>query len=941
MTVFDFATTDRLAQLAPLLGLAVLKSTLVLLVGAACALAARKASAAGRHLIWTLTLGGALAVPAVSAIVPAWYVPLLGTGALGSSLFARPVESSVGSAVAAPTVVVAQATPPVAADEAVATVRRGAVAAPSVAMPAVAAIGRSPARSTHAVGEGAAAPSPAAATVAIESVPALQPLWIRALPWMIALWMAGALTVLTPMIVGLFRLTWLRRAAHPVRGGRWALLIPSALREIGVRRRVRFLELESAVMPMTWGVVRPVVLLPAGDFDSTIPQRLDVLRHELAHVRRFDCLTQLVARLSCAVLWFNPLAWVAARQLRIERERACDDEVLRAGAKPSDYAGYLLRVARSMRVPGAAAYGGLAMARPSQLAGRLLAVLDDERPRARLSSAAATRFAGVATAVVVAIASLSPAAASAGNESPAKSELPLHAVPIVAHSTEATVPLAAPEPSVDARVPSHVVPAIAVSPPVDAPRIASLAGVARPVAASALEGRLGAASLPALAVFTAPCERATRSGKRSTSTNSTTSRDGTKQWRVIWREGDCAYEIDARGEITYNRDVTDVESISRGGSFAIEQDDDGETRRLEIRPRSDGTLERQYSVNGDSRPYDADARAWLAGALIALDRQTAFAADQRVPAILDRGGVNAVFQEISLLGSDYARRRYYTKLLSMRSLDRAQVRRVVEQAGTEMESDYELAELLIAASKLDAFGDDSHMAFVSASRTIGSDYERRRTLNALLRRDQLAPSTVQALLEAASTIGSDYELAELLIDVAKRYAVDEQTRPVYIKAVGSIGSDYEHRRVLSTIMASGELSAPVTRALLEDARRIDSDYELAEFLVQVAKKGTLDATTRESYFAAADKIKSDYEHRRALSPLVKRDILTRELAKAVLESAAKIRSDYECASLLVEVANAIAIDEELRPAFERAADTIQGEHEYGRAMSAARRRVTR
>ena len=85
MTVFDFATTDRLAQLAPLLGLAVLKSTLVLLVGTACALAARKASAAGRHLIWTLTLGGALAVPAVSAIVPAWYVPLLGTGAPGGS----------------------------------------------------------------------------------------------------------------------------------------------------------------------------------------------------------------------------------------------------------------------------------------------------------------------------------------------------------------------------------------------------------------------------------------------------------------------------------------------------------------------------------------------------------------------------------------------------------------------------------------------------------------------------------------------------------------------------------------------------------------------------------------------------------------------------------------------------------------------------------------
>src|SRR5688500_5005868 len=124
----------------------------------------------------------------------------------------------------------------------------------------------------------------------------------------------------------------------------------------------------------------------------------------------------------------------------------------------------------------------------------------------------------------------------------------------------------------------------------------------------------------------------------------------------------------------------------------------------------------------------------------------------------------------------------------MRQLDRAQVRQVVEQAGSEMSSDYELAELLVTLSKLDAFGDDSHKAFVSASKTIESDYEQRRALNALLRRDALAPATVEGLLDAASTIGSDYELAELLIDVSKRYTINERTRPVYIKAVGSIKS---------------------------------------------------------------------------------------------------------------------------------------------------------
>jgi hypothetical protein len=438
----------------------------------------------------------------------------------------------------------------------------------------------------------------------------------------------------------------------------------------------------------------------------------------------------------------------------------------------------------------------------------------------------------------------------------------------------------------------------------------------------------------------APCDGTTRSGK-SSHTDWTSSENGSNRWRVIWSVGDCSYEIDARGEIRYNRDVTDIESISSGGQFALEQHVGDDSKRLVVRPRGDGGLDRSYFVNGAAHEYDAEARAWFAEALVALDRQTAFAADQRVPSILERSGVDGVLQEIKLLGSDYARRRYYTKLLASSQLDRNQIKRVVEQAGADMSSDYELAELLVAVSKLGAFGDDSHAAFVTAVKKIDSDYERRRALNALLTRDRLAPATVQALLDAASTIGSDYELAELLIDVSKRYAMNDATRPTYIKALGSIQSDYEHRRVLAAIVAGGGLTPTVARTLLEDAARIGSDYELAEFLVQMAKAATLDASTRDAYFAAANHIGSDYEHHRALTPLLKRDLLTKDMAKAVLASAAKIESDYECASLLVEVANAITIDDELRPAFEKAADTIQGEYEYGRAMSAVRRRVTR
>ena len=936
MHVNDFLDAASVVGVAPLLIGAFAKGMIILMVGALCALVARAASAATRHLIWTLSLTGALVAPAVTAIVPRWAIAvprwLSNETPRLDAVTVSPALSGASSNVVLSLAPRARSTVSVGGTAAVP--RRRAVTR-TTSSPATAAV-LTPERDANLVESRSGATSArgdgksANASAVVQAVPATPSL----IMWLVVMWALGAIVSIIPCVVGIVRLSQVARRARDMRGGRWALLVPSAMRELDVRRRVRFVESDEPVMPMTWGIFHPIVLLPADDFDSTIEQRLDVLRHELAHVRRYDCLTQLTAQLACAVHWFNPLAWMAAAQLRAERERACDDEVLRAGSKASEYADYLLRVARSTRVIGAAALGGLAMARPSQMAGRLMAVLDDRRPRGRVSRLTTAQAVVAASVVVGSIASVTPRTATARAATPAVTAQPRPArngTTVSGIGGTAAPGALPPAPASDAI--ETVVPRVSVV-SIDATTASTAAPALATVAAAPAETALLAAARPA------PCDRAKAAGGEHSRSTSITTDDGSKRWKVRWSEGDCSFEVDARGEFKFNRDLTDIESMSSGASFTIEQHDGDDTKRLVIRPTSPGTLERTYFVNGAKADYDAAAGAWFADAIITLERQTAFAVDQRVPAILERAGVDGVLQEITLLSGDYARRRYYTKLLSMRQLDRAQVRRVVEQAGSQMSSDYELAELLVAVAKLDAFGDDSHAAFVSATKKIDSDYERRRALTALLQRDRLAPATVQALLEAASTIGSDYELAELLIGVSKRYAMNDDTRPVYIKAVGSIESDYEHRRVLTAIHAGGNLTPSVTRALLEDARRISSDYELAEFLIQVAKSGGLDASTNDAYFAAADKIGSDYEHHRALSPLISRGNLTPGLAKAVLASAAKIDSDYECASLLVEFAKAITIDDNLRPAFERAAGTIQSEYDYGRAMAAVRRSAT-
>ncbi len=114
------------------------------------------------------------------------------------------------------------------------------------------------------------------------------------------------------------------------------------------------------LVPMTVGVFHPSIRLPAGAEAWAANLRRSVMLHEEAHITRRDPLWNLVAQVARAVYWFHPLVWLVLHRLRVERERACDDAVLAAGVRPSDYAAQLLAFARTPDHP--AASSELAMA---------------------------------------------------------------------------------------------------------------------------------------------------------------------------------------------------------------------------------------------------------------------------------------------------------------------------------------------------------------------------------------------------------------------------------------------------------------------------------------------------------------------------------------------------------------------------------------------------
>jgi len=121
-------------------------------------------------------------------------------------------------------------------------------------------------------------------------------------------------------------------------------------------------------------------------------------------VQQRDCLFQIVMQMACAMYWFHPLAWIAAARLRIERERACDDGVLRLGIDGPEYAGHLLELVRTLQ-SGATPSFAVAMAHQSDLESRLVALLDARINRKKLSrrAALATALASLCLLLPVAV----------------------------------------------------------------------------------------------------------------------------------------------------------------------------------------------------------------------------------------------------------------------------------------------------------------------------------------------------------------------------------------------------------------------------------------------------------------------------------------------------------------------------------------------------------
>ncbi len=351
--------------------------TILLGIGSLAALIAHRRSASFRHLLWSSSLGGALVLALLVPWSPRITVPI------------RVVTNGTTN---------------------------------GLSIPAAEQFDRVPVRAGVIINSLGAQREP---WTEMPSTPVadLPPLWLL-------LWGLGTALVIAWAAFGRVGLALIERRSAAVTSDPWREIVDATRVQLGVRRPIAIYQNDKVGAPMTWGMLRPVLVVPPESVSWSNALRQSVAAHEVAHVARRDYLIQLMATLACAVYWFHPLAWFMARRMRQAAERACDDQVLALGATGDEYAAHLIGVARSarhLRLSGAVAIG---MARPSTLEGRIVAVLDEARSRSTPGATARRTVAGVTALALIVVGTVRPVAAT-----------PVESEPIVLNDVVVPVPL--------------------------------------------------------------------------------------------------------------------------------------------------------------------------------------------------------------------------------------------------------------------------------------------------------------------------------------------------------------------------------------------------------------------------------------------------------------------------------------------------------------------
>ena len=849
-----------------------LKGAVVVALAAAAAYLLRKRSAASRHAVWTAAVIGHLAIPVLVVVLPAWRVA--GLPALPWASVDNIPEAS--ASISSPSISAAD--------------HEGAARA--VADPATAETPdiREARMGDRSPTQGVMTPRPA--TVSKLENTSVDPTAANrgqatTIAIVAAIWFLGALLVLLRLAFGTWRVNQLAREGARVEDGRWLSLTQRLANSLGVTRPLTLLRGERLAVPVTWGIVYPAVLLPEDADEWPEERRRFVLVHEMAHVKRFDALTQLVAQLAVALFWFDPLVWIAAHRMRVEREHACDDYVLRDGTTPSLYAGELLEMVRSIGTPtrdrAAPAFAALAMARRSEFEGRMLAILDPRQDRHTLHRRGTFMTAIALAILVLPLAALRPyessAKAKAADEFPESFKVSINEVP--APST----------------TPAKMAPAIAAATSGAAAQITPPQQSAAAISTVSQKARWTCEAYPVGTVLHGT----------SSHISAQTDDDGDRFDFLVSEPGRCT-EAALIGKAVFSPDETHIAQLTPGSFARFRERTSEADRAVSIVPLGDGSPSYTATVNGRPAVFDDGMSRWLSGLLPRVLREVGINVPERVARLRAKGGVPAVLDEISKINSGASKRMHYEELITHGpTLSEGDAERIAEQVGRDLTSSGDLSAVMKMLPRSAVQSPRVRAAVGTALNKIQSSGDKVSTLEFLA--PNADPDMLLVLAKAAESLPSSGDKANFLLATEAEYLTPRNSalRTAFFRTAATLQSSGDMANVLMASVPYAHADVDIVYEIVEGAGRLGSSGDAANVLLSLVSQ-------------------------RALTPQLSRATM------AAIERTMTMQSSGDRANVLIAIAQArLVTTSDLRDAFAKAAMALPSEGDRSNVLAAAAR----
>lgn len=403
--------------------------------------------------------------------------------------------------------------------------------------------------------------------------------------------------------------------------------------------------------------------------------------------------------------------------------------------------------------------------------------------------------------------------------------------------------------------------------------------------------------------------------------------------KTVINDGANNFKVEYRGDIKLSDNDEDIISLSRNGYFEVTKKGFGSRRRILIEPGANGSLVKTYYEGRSEKPWTPEGQKWLAEILQEVVQSTTINLENRVDRFYARGGTSKVLKEIAPIESDYVKEAYYDYLMQ-KNPPAADVPSILNQIGSEIESDHYATELLKKHHAAFLATDQSIAAYIKACRSIESDHYTSEVLKEVISNQSINVETVSTILNVSRDIGSDHYRSEVLRGVMRDRSLTNQQLAQVLSLSADMGSDHYKSEVLKEGLRQKSIDDLAFNQIVVNIASINSDHYFSDVVKSIPRSSLEGEKLGNLLTVAAREVESSHYLLEVLRTVDHVDMSADDLI-TYLDACRSIDSDHYKSEALKNIATQVnRSGEQAKNKYMDVARTINSEHYLGSAIKA-------